>query len=387
MERKKILIIGMFDSIHLARWLKQFENDNIDFILFPSKKFKIINSELFKLVKSNKVAKFYLPWQYRFKAIAGYVDFFLSALGNLININSRKIRLKSILSRVSFDLVHALEIQGAGYLYSELPKTIINSNKLILTNWGSDIYYYRNYLTHNKKIAKVVSLAAYYSAECQRDYDLLRNYKFTGKKLPCIPNSGGFTLKELNSYKKPSNQRKLLLCKGYGGLFGRVEIALPAIESALRSHSEFNAFFYSVTNDIEPLIQKLILEFGSRVKYSTVRKPIDRGEILKLFSEALVYIGCSTSDAISTSFLEALVYGAYPIQTNTSCANEWVHRGAICSVVSLDSRKIIIELNKITNSPKLMDKAQINNFKVAHKFLSSEEIYKKAMTFYNLDEK
>lgn len=384
MERKKILIIGMFDSIHLARWLKQFEYEKVDFILFPSKKFKIINSELIKLVKSNNLAKFYLPWQYSLIAIAGYVDFFFSVLGNLVGINSRKIRLKGILSRVNFDFVHALEIQGAGYLYSELPKNIIDRNKLILTNWGSDIYFYRNDLTHNEKITKAVSLAAYYSAECQRDYDLLRNYKFTGKKLPCIPNSGGFTLKELNSYKKPSKQRKLLLCKGYGGLFGRVEVALPAIENALQSQSAFHVFFYSVTSDIEPLIKKLILKFGSRVKYSTVRKPIARDEILKLFSEALVYIGCSRSDAISTSFLEALVYGAYPIQTNTSCANEWVHRGTICSVVSLDSRKITIELNRITNSPKLIDKAQINNFKVAHKLLSSEEIYKKALTFYNL---
>ena len=34
MERRKILIIGMFDSIHLARWLSQFENEKIDFILF-----------------------------------------------------------------------------------------------------------------------------------------------------------------------------------------------------------------------------------------------------------------------------------------------------------------------------------------------------------------
>ena len=39
MERRKILIIGMFDSIHLARWLSQFENEKIDFVLFPSKKF------------------------------------------------------------------------------------------------------------------------------------------------------------------------------------------------------------------------------------------------------------------------------------------------------------------------------------------------------------
>ena len=58
MERRKILIIGMFDSIHLARWLSQFENETIDFVLFPSKKFKYVNYDLLKLVTSQKIASY-----------------------------------------------------------------------------------------------------------------------------------------------------------------------------------------------------------------------------------------------------------------------------------------------------------------------------------------
>jgi hypothetical protein len=45
------------------------------------------------------------------------------------------------------------------------------------------------------------------------------------------------------------------------------------------------------------------------------------------FANSRIYIGASRSDGISTSFLEALVLGAYPIQTNTSCGNEWVEKG------------------------------------------------------------
>ena len=60
MERKQILVIGMFDSIHLARWLKQFENTAVDFKLFPSKKFKYINLELIKLLNLDSKASYKL---------------------------------------------------------------------------------------------------------------------------------------------------------------------------------------------------------------------------------------------------------------------------------------------------------------------------------------
>ena len=35
-NRSKILIIGMADSVHLARWLSQFIDQPIDFTIFPS---------------------------------------------------------------------------------------------------------------------------------------------------------------------------------------------------------------------------------------------------------------------------------------------------------------------------------------------------------------
>jgi glycosyltransferase involved in cell wall biosynthesis len=37
-----------------------------------------------------------------------------------------------------------------------------------------------------------------------------------------------------------------------------------------------------------------------------------------------MYLGISVSDAISTSVLEAIAMGAFPIQSNTSCCEEWL---------------------------------------------------------------
>jgi hypothetical protein len=384
MERKKILIIGMFDSIHLARWLKQFENEKVDFTLFPSKKFKVINPELSKLVKSKKFAKFCLVWPYRLNVIAGYVDFFLMKVGNIFDYDYRKIMLNQILAKNNFDFVHALEIQGAGYLYSEMPENIIGQNKLILTNWGSDIYFFSRDKNHNKKISKVIEMAAYYSAECERDYDLLKNYNFTGAKLPCIPNGGGFDEADINSYKSLASDRTLILCKGYGGLFGQAQLIIPTIDKVLMEFSNITAFFYSVTADIENLIIPLKNKYGNRVNYSKVSNSLNRQKLLNLFSEARVYIGCSKSDAISTSFLESLVYGAYPIQTNTSCASEWIRKGAHATLVGLESNEIDSAIYSALTNNDLVNTAQIYNLMVAKKYLPGKLISKTAKVFYSL---
>ena len=384
MERKKILIIGMFDSIHLARWLKQFENECVDFTLLPSKKYKKINPELSRLIKSNKSANYLLAWPYNINFLSGYMDFALNKIGSFLRTNFRRNILKKVLLKHNFDFIHALEIQGAGYLYSELPKDIIDRNKLILTNWGSDIYFFARDRNHNEKISNAISIAAYYSAECERDYDLLKNYNFTGVELPCIPNGGGFSSDEMNSIKSLASTRTLILCKGYGGLFGQTQLAIPAINSALIKYNYLSVYFYSVTSDIEHSIILLQNVYGKRVKYSRVSNPLSREKLLNLFCEARVYIGCSKSDAISTSFLEAIVCGAYPIQTNTSCANEWISKGIVASLVGLNSSELNDTLDKVLNENKLVDFAQIRNVEIARKFLTDEHIKKIAKMFYSL---
>lgn len=57
-QKRKVLVIGMADSIHLARWLKQFVEEDIDFYIFPSKKYRFKNQELRELLHSSRIAKY-----------------------------------------------------------------------------------------------------------------------------------------------------------------------------------------------------------------------------------------------------------------------------------------------------------------------------------------
>jgi glycosyltransferase involved in cell wall biosynthesis len=102
-----------------------------------------------------------------------------------------------------------------------------------------------------------------------------------------------------------------------------------------------------------------------------------------LFRRSRVYVGASRSDGISTSFLEALNYGCYPIQTNTSCAGDWIELGADASIVSQNISEIEGNLIMALKNDELVDRAQIKNLAVAKEFLGFEKISKIAKTFYS----
>jgi len=56
MLRKKVLVACMLDSIHAARWLTQFTDQKIDFLLFPSSPHRRGHPELERLLAGSKIA-------------------------------------------------------------------------------------------------------------------------------------------------------------------------------------------------------------------------------------------------------------------------------------------------------------------------------------------
>jgi hypothetical protein len=95
-----------------------------------------------------------------------------------------------------------------------------------------------------------------------------------------------------------------------------------------------------------------------------------------------IYIGCSISDGISTSFLEALTKGVYPIQTNTSCAGEWIDKGAVASLINLDIDQLDEALHLAITDDKVVDFAAKKNLDVASNLLTSAKVAPVAQKFY-----
>jgi hypothetical protein len=383
MERRKILVIGMFDSIHLARWLSQFKDQEIDFILFPSKKFKYLNFELSELFQSGNLAKFSVAKPYFYFKYLGFVDFILCFLFRKLKIDIKRLLLRYCLSANSFKYVHAIEIQGAGYLYASLPKTILDRNTLILTNYGSDIIFYRNFPEHRVKISSVLSIAKLYSAECQRDYEMALSMGFMGKFLPCIPNAGGFIDHTFDLNFTPSEERNLIVAKCYGGVFGLGGLVIDALSDYLVAKPEIKVIIYSVTDDLLEKSNKFKNAFPNQVRVFRVREKIPRSLLLSYLSKARIYIGASRSDGISTSFLEALCLGAYPIQTDTSCANDWVNLGFVASIIK-PSTEEILEALKLSYFDRKLNEKRIINLINAKQYLDFNSIKSQALKFYGL---
>ena len=371
----------MFDSIHLARWLSQFENEKIDFVLFPSKKFKYVNYDLLKLVTSQKIASYRFAKPYFVYKYIGFLDYFLVLIFKLLKLNLKLLFLRRITRKNIFNYIHAIELQGAAYLYDLLPEQIQDRTSLIVTNYGSDIQYFQNIPEHQDKIRSVLSKADFYSAECQRDYESALKLGFKGKFLPCIPNAGGFKTEIFELNLVPSNERNLIMAKCYGGTFGLGELIIDALERFLRNNTDVKIVMHSVTDDLLSKSKNLRVAFPNRVDIYTVREKIPRHKILDYLSKSRIYIGASRSDGVSTSFLEALCLGAFPIQTDTSCASEWIELGFFGSIIRPDTSEIFTAIN-VSYFDKELENKRAQNLENAKRYLSYELIQLQAIKFY-----
>ena len=371
----------MFDSIHLARWLSQFENEKIDFVLFPSKKFKYVNYDLLKLVTSQKIASYRFAKPYFVFKYIGFMDYFLVSIFKLLKLNLKLLFLRRITHKNIFDYIHAIELQGAAYLYDLLPEQIQDLTSLIVTNYGSDIQYFQNIPEHQDKIRSVLSKADFYSAECQRDYESALKLGFKGKFLPCIPNAGGFKNEIFELNLVPSNERNLIMAKCYGGTFGLGELIIDALERFLRNNTDVKIVMHSVTDDLLNKSKDLRVAFPNQVVIYTVREKIPRHKILDYLSKSRIYIGASRSDGVSTSFLEALCLGAFPIQTDTSCASEWIELGFFGSIIRPDTSQIFTAIN-VSYFDKELENKRAQNLENAKRYLSYDLIQLQAIKFY-----
>jgi hypothetical protein len=74
--------------------------------------------------------------------------------------------------------------------------------------------------------------------------------------------------------------------------------------------------------------------------------------------------------------------GCYPIQTDTSCANEWVKKGAIASIIPVHEEAILHEIERIILEEDYVDRAAKVNHRIAQDFLSKSVVKEQAIKFY-----
>jgi glycosyltransferase involved in cell wall biosynthesis len=393
----KILFIGMTDSIHLARWVNQLEGTDWERFLFPVysvnphadlKGLILINGAEIPGFRSNRLLRYMnslLPF-FVMNTISRFVQKRLTPLQPVVwPSKSFVYALITTILLVKPDIIHSLEFQGAGYLALEAKKILKNRfPKWIATNWGSDIYLFGRLAEHKERVRAVIENCDYYSCECERDVLLASEYGLHAEVLPVLPNSGGFDLSSCNEIRQPgmTSERKTILLKGYQTWAGRALTGLRALARCgdILKNYGYSIAIFSASPDVKIAGELFALETGVPVE---IVSPCSHVEMLKKYGQARVYIGLSISDAISTSLLESIVMGAFPIQSYTACADEWIIDGQSGLIVPPEDVDIIEHaLRKALTDDVLVNQAAVLNRETARKRLDSAVIQPQVIEFY-----
>lgn len=392
-KKLKILIVAMSDSIHTTRWINQIVDQGWDIHLFPCVDHGVSHPELRNItVHHNYYSKQEnLGRNLKIKGINVNRPFIKTVLLTLKKKfarfdNYHSHQLAALIKKLKPDIVHSLEFSLAGYLTMEAKKILKDEPfpKWIATNWGSDIYLFGQLKVHQPKIEEVLSNCDYYSCECHRDVYLAKEMGLKGQVLPVFPNTGGFNLDEVKKYRLRGkiSSRKMITLKGYQNWAGRALVGLRALARCADLLKGYTIAIFSAGKDSDVAVAAEIFTRKTNIPTHIIGITSHK-DILKYHGQSRISLGVSISDAISTSLLEAMVMGSFPIQSNTACANEWIKDGKSGILVPPEDPDIIEKaLRKALKDDNLVDQAAKINWQTAKAKLQKEQLKKQIVDFY-----
>jgi len=291
--------------------------------------------------------------------------------------------LASLIQELKPDLIHSMEFQHSAYLVLAARDYVAGRFPgWLATNWGSDIFYFGRDPAHARQIRRVCETIDLYSCECHRDLALGHTYGYRGPDLPVLPNSGGMDIGHILTLRGtiPPSQRKMIMVKGYDHFAGRAMVSLAVLERFAELLRDYTIVLFSV--GARPRERALELTAAGILNMKVIDYAT-HDEILQHFAQARMYLGVSISDAISTSVLESMAMGAFPIQTNTSCCEEWfIHEETGFAVSPDDFEGICARFETALTNDALVDAAAIENFEIIKSRLALEVLLPRMKDFY-----
>lgn len=384
----RILFVAMAESIHTVRWMNQLADQGWDIHLFPVGAAGI-HPNLRNVTVHNLLS-------YRMQGPdwgSGRIG--SSAFSRGAGLARRVFRqlvpswlgdcsqLARTIRRVKPDIVNSLEMQNAGYL------TLAARERLggdfptwIMSVWGSDIFLFGRLREHLPRVKAVLSACDYLACECRRDEELARRLGFNGAFLTRLPMWGGVDTSWVRQFRKPgpTSSRRLIVLKGYQGWAGRALVGLHAIELTADALKDYSVAIYLAGEDVSIAAELVSQRTGLPIEI-VPRSPHE--DILRLHGQARVSIGLSISDGLPASMVEAMAMGSFPIQSDTSCAGEWLVDGRNGFVVPPEDPELIAAaIYRAVTDDLLVDNAAERNAEIVSKRLEYADIQSEAIKVY-----
>jgi glycosyltransferase involved in cell wall biosynthesis len=392
----RILFIGMSNSVHAARWTNAIADEGWDLHFFPvydaplhplARNVTLFGSSRLAALHERAMRLYQLaPTSGRGRLLAGI------ARQAGAESSGRSSWLAFLISWLKPDIVHTMEMQHSAYMVMEArdklarwrPRT--QFPPWIVSNWGSDIFLYGRLDEHAGQIRRVLAACDYYHCECERDVELARTFGFKGTVLPVLPIGGGFELDEMQRLRQPGpvSARRWIAMKGYQSWAGRAQAGLRAIERCADVLADYRIGMYLLhPPDNLAAIERVSRLTGIEFEYEPAPYAWGREQVLTLLGRSRISIGLSISDAISTSMLEAMILGAFPVQSHTGCQDEWVEHGQTALFVHPeDPESIEVAIRRAVTDDRLVDEAAARNAEIAAERLDDRIIQPQVVDLY-----
>lgn len=373
----RILFVAMAESVHTARWIGQLTSGNWDIHLFPCTEgyvhpelrsvtvhgmLRLLPSEIHSSVRQTG-----LPWPFR----RGRTRL-PQTLGRVAPESiSQRARLVRTIRSLNPDMVHVLEMQRAGYLLLDTRNRMgeYAFPPLIYSSWGSDIFYFGRQPQHADRIRQFLALCDYYIPDCERDIPLTTALGFRGKVLGIFPVNGGFDVSRMQGLgeHRAVSSRKVIAVKGYHNAEygGRALVALEAVRLCADVLTGYEVVIYSANQLIREMANQIAASTGIPVRVLPASPP---DEITKLMGRARVAIGVGITDGTPCTMLEAMIMGAFPIQSDTISTAEWIKTGENGFLVPAENAESIASAIRraLADDSLVEHAAEINRGRVAN---------------------
>lgn len=367
----KIFLIGMVTSPHFQKWIKGCVDTKSfsEIHIFPSDRYKKIPVFYSSLEDKSRIVI------HDFGFAGNYGGYYFSHIADLLFAHSwRALLLAKKIMRVKPGIIHFHEMQKGSYIFNyifDFPK-IRDKTINIISTWGSDLEIYSRLTdpmykkslsaSHMMQSNLSLSWADILTAERSSEIVRARELSFSGEFISPVYITVG--MKQSDIWQNPSkcSTRKQIIIKGYQHDAGRALNALAAIKNLGQDAKEIPVKVFSASESVKIEIQ-LMRNLGFDIEEL---KSISHQEMLQEFARSRVYLGISVSDGLSTSMVEAMSQGCFPVQSENSAAPYFLQNFKSGIVVNpWDIPSIEEAITFAMGNDSLVDQAQeINKAKI-----------------------
>lgn len=376
----KILILSVFSN-HFFNWILQLKNSEHELYWLDVHDSNTVVSKIdFVKQTVNWKRRIEYPGRYVIRSKFPGLDNFIARFNNrrMEQVFLRKIK------EIKPDVVHSFEMHSACVPILKIMKEY-PLIKWIYSSWGSDIFYYQNDAERMKGMKEVFANMDYMFTDCKRDYNIATHIGFKGQYLGTFPGGGGYNFSALNEFIE-KNERKIIIIKGYEHQFGRCINVLKAISKVKEETIDFKIVVYGANDKVFDFVNQSNL---CKMKNLEVVGRISQSELMKLKGKALLYIGNNISDGMPNTMLEAIIMGAFPIQSNPGGATAEIIQDGVNGFLINNSENIdeIADLIKrAIDNPQIILDGTRYNYKYVRPKLEREYIKNQVLEKYKLVE-